>query len=238
MSFILIFWQSASATPVTILSSEHHVWGNIDGTINEVSDFEIVSSQSIHREYDLTSSAATVGSVDAHDFGFIGAPITTSNADLFSLEAETASMSSWGTVGSREYEFNANGNSNSENDACAQGIWTFQTAENNLSVAFLYNPGPYSTLNVWLTDLTTGSELLYGDLSLPGENLDTTILTDINHVYELKMYIKAESAGDVDSASLDANLYSTPVPEPETFALLFLSIIGGVAAKFKYSKNC
>jgi len=240
---LLVIFSSAvsvHATGIDILSSQYHIWGNVAGTLaTYTNDHELIMQEQIYILYDVTSTVPVSREVSFGEeiFG-VDVVYAKSNADLFSVYAESESHESFG-VWTENHEFYASYG----NDAFAEATWLFKPLGASVQIVFdeLYRLYWFEIGKVWLTDLTTGTEILYGQLescgihgSLLGSETCGHVFDlklDTTHKYSLKMYAEAESADDSPAVKMTASM---SVLEPTTMLLLGFGLISLAGLKKRF----
>jgi len=249
---LLVIFSSAvsvHATGIDILSSQYHVWGNVAGTLYTWDGSKSIMQEQIYIPYDVTSTVPVSREVLYGEGLYFGADLghAKSSVDLFSVYAESECWD--GSPESDEYSYTyspvqtiPDPSMGTGNDAFADATWVFSPLGSSVQIVIDAMSIWYFQIafaEVWLTDLTTGTEILYGNVvddvgqllygSLLGNEFEAPLghvfdLTlDITHEYSLRMYAEAESMIDSPAAKLALSIY---VPEPVTMILLGFSLVG------------
>lgn len=219
--------SNASAMPIEVLSSDYHIWGIISGKIYPLYGVHELISES----YDFYSSQ----------------PIS----HYVTFEEEYPGTYFWATSSGEAFHTNVESSSHSygeiflggPNAAYADSTWVFKTPSNQVNIDFDWSYSQQRSLcyafgEIWLEDLTAGTELFYlkagppGGITLDGHyTLDLDL--DPTHLYSLRTYSQATS-GD-DSIGYDINA-AFSVPEPSTILLMGAGIVGLAFARKKLKK--
>ena len=208
--------QAAHSNSINLLSSEYHIWGNVHAAEEPYP----IGGKEIFESYDIYSISPVDYYVTFEEeypsHGFLYR--AESNTDLF-YQYVLARSSSYGGYGGTLHPL-------SGNDTFAESSWTFQTPSNSVIFDFnwTYLTGRIFTFSeVWLTDLTTGTDMYYFKTTYLSEhNLWLEMNLDPTHIYNLKMYSMAESADDYTGSHLSL---SVNVPEPHINFLLVTGFI-------------
>lgn len=235
---------------INVLSSEYHVWGGISGELIQEPHGVVLSD--INRGYNETSSSPISRSLDLTDLGVhVNSHHASSTTDLFSLGV--SAVDGFGhhspTTDPDTYVVAAS-------DASAEASWTFETSGNNLSVDFGIDLGYACRQDMWLTDLTDGTELFHGysspgapnfSVNLMGQDVfvdlgsqvfSFNILVDPTHDYAITMYARAYPGGNAISKGEMIVDVSCSVPEPATILLIGTMLFGiaGCRIRKKFKK--
>lgn len=221
-SLVLLSASAAYSTGITLISSDYHIWGNI----NALKD----GAQTFFDSYDLNSTIASSREVTfKEEYPALGNQfLAKSEAQSFSTQVYASSLS-----GPAPYPGGSFFQAGAGNDAFANAIWNFQPSSSQLNIdlawSFLDNRSTgYSFGEIWLRDLTLGTDLLY--LKADGQSIYTDLLTlaghyslqlnvDPLHLYTLRMFSQADSGSDTIGYNIAAS-FSASVPEPSTILLL------------------
>ncbi len=213
-SLVLLSASAAYSTGITLLSSDYHIWGNI----NAVKD----GAQTFFDSYDLNSTIASSREVTfKEEYPALGNQfLARSEAQSFSTQVYASSYS-----GPAPYPGGSFFQVGAGNDAFANAV----QLNIDLAWSFLDNRSTgYSFGEIWLRDITLGTDLLY--LKADGQSIYTDLLTlaghyslqlnvDPFHLYTLRMFSQADSGDDTIGYNMAAS-FSASVPEPSTIFLL------------------
>lgn len=241
--FCVIFGVSSAAYAnpigINILSSDYHVWGNLAATLCFYDSHTniFLKSELLYKTYDESatvpiSRSVNVDSTDFYDY---------SGTDVFSVETKSSGhmFGTWtqGTVKVEIYPISMlpDPYTGEASVAYADAQWTFQTCGTTLQINIdWWDNYAWSETMIWFSDITTGTELLYGlaqGIEFRGTILGTpfelddvfNISVDPSHIYSMRMYAKSSSCNDSPAIKMNATLIS--VPEPSIIQLLFIGLL-------------
>ena len=197
----------ASVVPINILSEAYHISGDYSS---------FVEASSYQDSYDIFSDEPL--GFDTLSYGNFHLGMAESNAGQFSVHV---AATGWALDGG-------------EASALAEGVWTFESNVDVLRITLEYwgnvkKCSSFSGVEIMLTDLTVGSQILYDTLThpMPDWSLPGLVVYEVNldMTHEYDLIISANTAVENGGSYIDVVATISSVPEPSSVLLLGLGAI-------------